>query len=225
MLKKLMIVPWFGPLPSWFPYWKENFDRLAQYGYDLLMPRDVNEFKARARRIFDVDCPAEDGKAKAHDYRPTFGELYQDDLKGYDFYGHTDLDCCYGKVDNFVTEALLESCDIHSNHRNYICGPWTLYRNVKRVNTLFLEYPKWREELEGRIVSGWIEAEYSQIVDRHATQGLRLKYTHWQGKDPMVDENLNWRGESLYDGNDEIMMSHFRHLKRWPNALQGRDGF
>lgn len=223
MLKKLMIVPWFGPLPSWFPYWKENFDRLAQYGYDLLMPRDVNEFKARARRILDVECPVKEGEGKVHDYRLSFGKLFEAELKGYDFYGHTDLDCVYGKIDNFVTEAMLESCDIHSNHHNYICGPWTLYRNVDLVNNLFFEHPQWREELISERVSGWGEVEYSQIVDRHAKQGLRLMYTHWQGKDPMVDENLRWRGESLYDGADEIFMFHFRHLKRWPHALQSRD--
>lgn len=223
MLKKLMIIPWFGELPAWFDYWKENFDRLKQYGYEYIMPRDVAEFKQRVKTKLGIEnCPVKDGYGKVHDYRLAFGKLFEEELTRYDFYGHTDLDCIYGKIDNFVTEDLLNSVDIHSNHHNYICGPWTLYRNIDKINNLFYEHPRWREELESETISGWGEVEYSQIVDRHAKNDIRLKYTHWQGKNPHNDENLQWRGESLYDGNDEIMMFHFRHLKRWPHALQSR---
>lgn len=224
MLTKLMIIPWFGELPPWFEHWQENFSRLKKYGYDLLMPRSVDEFKQRAKDKLGIEnCPVKEGTGKVHDYRLSFGKLYEDELKGYDFYGHTDLDCVYGRVDKYATEALLQSVDIHSNHHNYICGPWTLYRNVDKVNNLFYEYPRWKEELEAERISGWGEVEYSQIVDKHAASGdIRLKYTNWQGKNPHADENLRWRDESLFDGEDEIMMFHFRHLKRWPHALSRR---
>lgn len=222
--RKLIITPWFGQLPEWFSYWRENISRLEKYGYDLLMPTDVNEFKQRvADKLKVTNCPVEYGKAKVHDYRATFGVLYAEELRGYDFYGHTDLDCVYGRIDKFETEALLESCDIHSNHHNYICGPWTMYRNVEIVNTMFRQCPSWRSELESERVSGWVEQEFSKVADSlHAAGKLRLKYTHWQGKNPHDDSNLRWSDESLYDGGDEIMMSHFRHLKRWPHGLQGR---
>lgn len=223
MLKKLMICPYFGPLPSWFDQWKENFDRLQKYGYDLLMPTNLEEFKQRVKDKLGIEnCPIVEGKGKVHDYRLSFGKLFEEELKDYDFYGHTDFDCAYGRVDKYVTDDLLDSVDIHSNHHCYICGPWTLYRNTPKINDLFYEYPLWKQELEAERVSGWGEVEYSQIVDKHAKQGdLRLRYTMWQGKttDP---SKLTWRDEALYDGDQEIMMFHFRHTKEWPHGLQGR---
>jgi len=216
-MQKLMIVPWFGPLPGWFPHWKENVDRLQKYGYDLLMPTDLAEFKRRvADKLGVMKCPVEYGKAKVHDYRATFGVLYAEEIKGYDFYGHTDLDCAYGQLDKWVTDDMLSRLDVHSNHHSYVCGPWTLYRNTDGINNLFRCHTQWREELESETTSGWVEREFSRLVEH---SGLRYKYTFWQGKNPHDDMQLRWRGDALYDGADEIMMHHFRHTKRWPPCL------
>lgn len=232
MINKLIITPWFGPLPVWFDRWKVNFDRLGKYGYNLLMPTDLDDFKKRcADKLGITECPVEYGKAKVHDYRAVLGILYEEELKDYEFYGHTDFDCVYGRVDKWVTDDLLGGLDILSNHLcagrsrhwdgqvGYICGPWTLYRNVREVNNIFRDYPTWKEVLEEKPVSGWVEKEFSNVVDQRAKNDIRLKYVYWQGHNPDITTNLRWRGESLYDGEDEIMMFHFNRTKVWPHAL------
>jgi hypothetical protein len=222
MFKKLIIAPWFGERPEWFGEWETNIKQLEKYGFDTLYTDDLDAFKKRVNDKLQVTCPIVPGTGKLWDYRMAFGVLYEDELKGYDFWGQTDLDCIYGNVGKFVTDDMLIGLDIHSNDSQLMCGCWSLHRNIEKVNKLFMECPRWKEFLENPNPVAWHEKEFSRLV---RDSGLRQRYTHWQGKCPTDDSKVHFVGDSLYDGHDEIMMFHFRHLKRWPaNAIQNNRG-
>lgn len=69
---------------------------------------------------------------KLCDLRPAYGEMFQDYLKDYDFWGHCDMDLVFGDIRNFITEEILIKYD-----RVGINGPFTLYRNTKEVNSCY----------------------------------------------------------------------------------------
>jgi hypothetical protein len=96
-LRKLLICPYFGDLPEWFPLWYSNIERLRDDGYELLFETIEDTFAERVHDVLGVKYPRGDGY-KVCDYRCAFGELYADELDGYDYWGHTDLDCVYGRV-------------------------------------------------------------------------------------------------------------------------------
>lgn len=214
-IRKLMICPWFGLLPEWMPSWIDNVARLGPMGYDFLLFHDLYEFKTRVKERLNVDCPIEPGTGKIHDYRCAFGVLFADEIEGYDFWGHTDFDCLYGRVDQWVTDAFLENLDIHSNHATYVCGPWTLYRNVPVVNEFFKLYPNWDAMLTAEQTTGWVETEYSRMLDVADALGqIERTYTMWQTKDLNRFDTLRWGDDgALYEGDEEIFMAHFRRLK------------
>lgn len=214
MLRKLMILPWFGEWPPWMTQYLQNVQRLKAFGYDWLFWVDLEGLQERCRRKLGVEVPLREGEAKSHDLRPAFGILFGEEIKGYDFWGFTDLDCVYGRVWKWVTAEFLEGLDIHSNHHSYMCGPWSLLRNEKRVNELFLGGLEWKENMEAERITGWGEQGWSRAVE---SSGLRYKYTYWQGNDRdhpgavCLEESgaLIWMGE-------ELMMYHFRRGKEWP---------
>lgn len=215
MIKKLFITPWFGPMPEWMDLYWENANRLKSLGYDWLLDTDIEGFKKRVKDKLNIDSNVQEGTGMVHNYRPLFGVLYADELKGYDFWGHTDFDCVYGNVDRFIPDRLLSFLDVHSNHHNYICGPWTLYRNVSVVNELFREVPSWDGLILDTRSNGWAEKEYTQVLDRHAGTDIRRLYTHFQSHTPDDLTHLRW-DNGLFDGEDEIMMCHFNRKKIWP---------
>lgn len=212
MIRKLLICPWFGPLPTWFVEYEKNIAHLQDLGYDFLIDTDLPAFKKRVADILGIDCPIEPGTGKVWDYRPALGELYQKELEGYDFWGHTDFDCVFGNVDKWVTDDFLNDLDIHSNHGTYMCGPWSLYRNKSEVNSLFRQFPEWKTIMEHPHAFGWVEMQYSRIVEN---SGLRYAYTFWQAN-PDRMHDLRMDGTALYEGNTEVMMAHFRRTKVWP---------
>lgn len=218
-LRKLLICPWFGPLPEWMPLWEANIARLEQFGFDVLRWDDLEAFKERVREILGIECPIVPGEGKIHDYRCAFGLLFPDEIRGYDFWGHTDFDCVYGRVENWVTDEFLSGLDVHSNHSTYICGPWTLYRNRPDINALFQREQAWKAILEEKRASGWVEFEFSRLVDSADVAGrLRRTYTYWQTQNLNSFHSLYFDGDRLLEYNEEIMMAHFRRTKEYPKG-------
>lgn len=218
MTSKLLICPWFGPTPKWFDSWWRNISGLHKHGYDVLLDRQEDGFAKRVRDRLGVTWPEGDGR-KVCDYRCAFGVIYGPVLADYDFWGHTDLDCIYGRVERYVTEEFLSRLDIHSNHIDYVSGPWTLYRNTPAVNELFLNYPRWQDELERPGTTGWVEMAYSDIVDEaHRTKAIRRVYTNWQTKNLDDFSTVRFDGDTLLEGPNEVMMAHFRRTKQYPKG-------
>ena len=78
---------------------------------------------------FKIKC---DRPQKHPDYRPAFGEIFRDYLKGYDFWGHSEQDLFYGDIRAFITDDILDKYDRILGH-----GHLTLYRNVPEVNNAY----------------------------------------------------------------------------------------
>lgn len=217
MIRKLLVCPWFGPLPEWFEHWERNVATLERYGYDVLVTTDLPAFKQRVADILGVDCPIAEGSGKIHDYRCTFGMLYADELRGYDFWGHTDFDCVYGKIDNFLPDGQLKMVDLFSNHPTYVSGPWSLYRNTPVVNELFKTVPNWEGYLAFPETNGWVETMFSVAA---ALAPISRRYENYQTRNAHDFSTLHFDGDRLLEGDHEIMVAHFRHRKIYPEGCR-----
>lgn len=219
MIRKLLIVPYFGSPPPFFPQWLRSVTTLRRYGYDLLLDTDEAAFRARAKVMLGVDCPPMAGTSKAGDFRPAFGLLYQDELDGYEFWGHTDTDCVYGRVGEWLTDDFLNRLDVHANGDDYLCGPWTLFRNAPVVNTLFTREPRWRQIMADPTANGFDEVAFTPVVeDAHVRGEIRLRYTYWHTRDLNDHSTLHFDGDRLMEGDDEVFYAHLRRTKKWPDG-------
>lgn len=211
-MRKLLICPYFGDLPEWWGKYQQEMRRLFAEGYDMLLDFDLDGFRQRVQNtIPGMICPIVPNTGKIWDYRPAFGKLYAAELEGYDWWGHTDFDCVYGRVSEFVTDEKLAGCDIYTDcAHGYLAGPWTLYRNTPRVNGLFTEVGGWRYELALAKPTGWIEAEFSDHAKRRVRVTVDVNHAYTQpGK-------LRRDGDVLWHGGREVPFFHFRRSKEWP---------
>jgi hypothetical protein len=207
-MRKLFIIPWFGKYPEWLDQWVANMEVLKKQGYDYLIFSNLKLFEQRVARTLGVTPIIKPGEGKVWDYRPMFGVIFKDEIKGYDYWGHTDFDCVYGDVNKYFPK---EPFDIWSNHDTYLCGPWSLYKNDERVNNLFRENC-WLNKISNPQPTGWAENEYTETINKLAN----VKYTLYQNKDFSDMSAINYSDGKLYDGQDEIMMVHFRRTKIYP---------
>jgi len=131
-----------------------------------------------------------------------------------------DLDCVYGRVEKWGTDDFLDGLDIWSNHDDYICGPWTLYRNVPKVNGLFLLTEEWSLTMTATNPTGWAEFGFTAIVDhQHELGNIRRRYTKFQTRSQDDFSGLRLLPDGrLMDGRDEAMMCHFRRTKVYPEG-------
>lgn len=148
MKKLIFIVPYFGPLPGYFHEWAFSAGYLRDQAVDFLLITDqtaafelpanirvwklpFEEFKARLQEKFDFPI-AVPRPYKLCDFRPAWGYVFEDRLKGYDFWGNCDIDQVWGDVRAFITDDILDRYD-----RIHFLGHFTLYRNTPEMNGLF----------------------------------------------------------------------------------------
>jgi hypothetical protein len=162
------------------------------------------------------------GTGNVWDFRPALAELYADKLEGYDWWGHTDFDCVYGRVERFITPEFLDGVDIYANHHDYICGAWTMYRNTPAVNSLFRRSSVWQQKMQDPNPTGWAEAEFTRVVDDAHEEGvLRRVYKTMQTADWNRFDTCWLREDgALMEGNEERMLAHFRRSKVYPERCK-----
>jgi len=219
LTKKCFIVMLFGKPIEWIEQYKANVATLRKYGFEWLILTDVEDFKAKVRKALGVDPCLDPNSTKYWDYRPFLGLILADELRGFDFWGHTDHDVIYGRLDRWVTDDLLGSVDVFSNDPNACCGFFTLYRNNGVTNRLCLELNggAWGQTLETDQVFVSDEVGMTEVVRRAWDEGrIAWASRFWQGNDTngVGDLRMEKDGRLIWNG-DEIMAYHFRRTKRW----------
>lgn len=223
-----MIRTWFGPLPNWTTDYLENVKPLRDAGWDFLIVNDFDAYCERVERILGVR-PTEraPGTRKCGDWDPMIGELFAEELQGYDFWGHVGLDCVFGRLERYLPDQLLNRVDVFGNDPDAICGPFSLYRNTPLVNSLFRRFENWREVIESDHFYGFDETEFNVVVRKARDAGdIRFQSAFWQSHDKQRQHLPKPKLKLLDDGtlmdtgiNREIMMFHFNRkdiAHTWP---------
>lgn len=187
---------------------------MRELGYEFLFDTDEVAFRDRVLDRLGVVCPPMTGTGKMWDFRPALGLLYEDEARGFDFWGHTDFDVVYGRVDRWVSDEFLSTVDMHSNCYEYVNGCWSLYRNTPLMRDLFMRESSWGKIMERRLPTGWAEKEFSKVIV--AARDVRRKWTQWQAFGDEDLAALRLDGNRLWLHDEEIMMAHFRRTKAWP---------
>ena len=146
MKKIVFICPYFGAFPNYFKLtlnsikynktidWLIITDIVQNYNYPSnvkIINMSFNELRKKVQSYFDFTI-ALDAPFKMCDFRPAYGLIFKDYIKGYDFWGHCDFDCIYGNLRKFLPEEVLDN-----NERIYCLGHMSLYKNNKTINNIF----------------------------------------------------------------------------------------
>lgn len=146
MEKIIIIVPYFGSLPSNFNMFLRSCGKNENVDFILVTDQDIQSqylnieiyrmefetFKSIIQQSFNFQIALE-SPYKLCDYKPTYGKVLQKWLQGYDFWGYCDIDMIFGRIDHFVSDEILSECDQIYHH-----GHFTLYRNNKINNDRFM---------------------------------------------------------------------------------------
>lgn len=73
------------------------------------------------------------------DFKVAYGELFEEELCDYDFWGFCDCDLIFGDIRRFITDDILNKYD-----KIFMRGHCTLFRNNKQINRLY------RSKINGR---------------------------------------------------------------------------
>lgn len=157
MKKIILISPWFGKLRDDFPFWLKSAELNSTIDFLIFTDQDIKNAPSNVF-IYKTDIKYVEQLAqekiyegcviakpyKLCDYKPAYGEIFQDYIKDYDYWGHCDNDLIFGDIRHFFPNELLDKYD-----RLLTRGHLTLYRNTKEVNSQYrkLQGPDYKEVL------------------------------------------------------------------------------
>lgn len=119
------VIPYFGKLPEMFPLWVDTVASNDDISFLFFtdqeppskMPKNIkwnkmtfDEMKTRIDQTVGFTT-AVYTPYKLCDVRPCYGDIFQRELQGYDFWGFCDIDLIFGHIRDFITNELLEKYD------------------------------------------------------------------------------------------------------------------
>ncbi|GFO86209.1 DUF6625 family protein [Anaerostipes butyraticus] len=146
MKKIVLIIPYFGKFPNYFQLFlnscgqNETIDWIIFTDIDdeFQYPGNVrrvlisfSELRKKIQKKFDFAINLEK-PYKLCDYKPAYGYIFEEFIKGYDFWGYCDIDLLFGDLRKFLPDDLLESYD----KIGYL-GHLSICRNNKEMREAF----------------------------------------------------------------------------------------
>jgi len=146
MKRIAIVICWFGPLPNYFRLWCKScaanptIDWLIFTDQEIeALPDNIHvhrttlaEIATLARRKLDFPNLSLETPYKLCDYKVMYGVIFDDRLKGYDFWGYCDFDMIFGDLRDFFSDEMLDRYD-----KILPCGHLSVYRNTPEVNARY----------------------------------------------------------------------------------------
>jgi hypothetical protein len=174
-----ILIDYFGKWPQWFPVFLASCASNGTVNWiirtDCKIPADppknvrfisisYSDYIANVSRRLSINFnPVE--SYKICDVKPAYGDMYSEDIAGYDYYGFGDLDVIYGDIRKFYTDDVL-SFDVVSTHVGMISGHFVLFRNTESLRKAYSKIPNWKEYLENPNPTRFDEDVYSDLFVR-----------------------------------------------------------
>jgi hypothetical protein len=236
-----IVVTFFGTPPIWLPAFFRSCQTnpdvrwLIYADFDVPTPpnvtikrMDLQEFEARASEVVGVPITIDRAMVrKICDFKPLYGLMFADDLRGFDFWAYSDLDVIWGDVRQFATDELLNEHIIVSPRQRKLGGHGTFFRNTAANNRLF--------ELVPDVISHLTNPHYVRVDENLLTRALRELIAtssfkarpkiYWEDEMTITaqyqkellasdrDWQLPWREGHAFDTEGrEVMYVHFHKL-------------
>lgn len=146
---------------------------------------------------------------KLCDFKPAFGEIFQDELTDYDYWGFTDIDLVLGDLQAFLSG--LGEFDVFSTRKEFLSGPFFLMRNEEWINHLYRNSKDVQMVLESEQHYCFDECNFAWVELRDGRSILELD-THIESMTEVLAKAMN-------DG----LSAHFETLSLEPRkAFDGR---
>ncbi|MDJ0674969.1 MAG: hypothetical protein QNJ36_06250 [Calothrix sp. MO_167.B42] len=241
MKKIALIILYFGKWPTWFPAFLQSCKYNPRIDWILFtdceipnvslnnvkfVPFTIEDFNLLSSQKlgFAVNLPF---IYKMCDFKPTFGAVFADYIKDYEFWGHCDLDIVWGDIRTFINDYILREYEIISAGKEIISGHFCLYLNNSKINQLFTRCPYYQAQLLSSEHCCFDESAMTNLVKDLSKKGeVSIFWPQWLVNYPnlykpmpaaRLGRHLNrwrWQSGKLHNQNHEIMYMHFMTWKK-----------
>lgn len=167
MKRILLIIPYFGRLPAIWSFYLDSLKRNPLLhllfitdniineklpGNISILQFSLHEFYQFVEDKLKLSIPESAKRSyKICELKPTFGYLFSDYLKDYEYWAFGDIDLIYGHLPRFLKQPFEENADVISFREDWISGAFTVVKNCKLLNELFFQSPDFYDILKNPV--------------------------------------------------------------------------
>lgn len=229
MNKIVLIQLWLGKIPDYFWFHYEttknlpiDFLFISDQDIELDSPNYKN-IKVTKEEISSLVLDKTGKDIKINNFRnvttlkPLLGDLFEDYVIGYDFFGYYDIDILFGDFDKYINNNL-DKYDVISfgneNFHNRTSGPFTIIKNTIENRKLY------KKEIEAFVYK--IKNYQSESFDEHEFNRLLIDNYNvkilYDSCNSSRDDGKNlydsvWSGNQLCINGNEKFIFHFYDKK------------
>ena len=258
MYKKVIILPYFGDFPKYIDLfiksceYNQDYDFLIISDNEMLieLPKNIKKIKMTFEECKNLICTKIKKRVdlnepyKLCDYRPSYGIIFQDYIKEYNFWGYCDCDMILGKLSNFLKNNIFEKYD-----KILIQGHLTFYRNTDKVNHYYYlesnKYITFEEAISIQEPCFFDEISMPNILKENKIKqyenynflDILPQYSNFRlskicSQDNEIGACYYWKNGSVYmqytdkdnqKVNKEFMYIHFQKRKMPMNDVSNKD--
>ena len=232
----ILIIPYFGKWPLWFEAYlcsvaknptvnwlcPTDCEVPEHYPENIkFLPTDLADLNTHVNQVVDAKVPLT--PRKFCDLKPAYGDIFQEEIKNYDFWGFCDMDIIWGDIRKFMTEEVLVKHDIISSRKENISGHFNLFRNTPELNQLYKQVPDYQSLFEKERFM-WFDEQVLSSYLRESSHSFQIKWdiilcNQEKGRDSHQEYYLNrwlWKNGKLINTKtqEEVMYLHFINWKR-----------
>lgn len=181
MSKIIIIIPYFGQLPFWMPYFLLSCKFNPTIDWIIISDQenqlDTPENVRIIHQSYKSYCDQVSEKLginfnpsnayKLCDIKPALGHIHSDLVTGYDFWAFGDLDVIYGNLRNYFSEKRLSKKSLFSTMATRVSGHLCLIRNQTKLNQAFMRVKDWKLIFEDDQHYAFDEKNFSKIFIKH----------------------------------------------------------
>ena len=152
MKKIRLIIPYFGKLPKFFPYFLLTAKRNQKIDFLIYTDQNVDQFeilnadniafktlsfddlRKKVQSKFDFEISLKT-PYKLCDYKVAYGFIFEEELKEYEYWGFCDTDVLLGDIYQFLEEYNFFTNDYA---RYGLLGHLQIFKNSREVNRIFM---------------------------------------------------------------------------------------
>jgi len=154
----VIIIDYFGAWPEWFEvflascrwnptvHWHMHTDCPIPEEYPpnvKFFPMTFDEYRRRIGDTLDLLLDDID-PYKICELRTASGVIFEDEIRGFDYFGYGDLDVIYGDIRHFYNDHVL-SHNVISTHEWCTSGHFLLMKNIHMLRQAFKRVRCWRK--------------------------------------------------------------------------------
>ena len=225
MKKIALIQTWLGPLPNYFKEHlitcsqQENIDFFIftdQVVNDISYPNIfINYITKEGVEERISNCLNKDIKLFSNKHacnlKASYGDLYKEYVKNYDYVGCYDIDTLMGDLYNWVLPYLGEFDFISTGGKNFhnrISGPFLIWKNVKTLNTFYKLF-NMEKGLSNPTFGTFEEGEFAKKIEEEWKVKIIYESQNLSEDNGKVTFDAIWDNGKVYCNGVEIMFYHF----------------